>query len=68
MPRVRIIVDEYTLADRPKTYQRGAEIGVTDEEYENNKDKFEFLAPTTDRTIDAKTGQITEVVRKNSKP
>lgn len=65
MPRVRVIGESYTLADRPKTYPKGSEIGVTDEEYRANKDLLEFISPTTDRVINAE-GWSKDVVREDS--
>lgn len=66
MPRVEVI-GEYT-ASWGKRYLDGHQIGVTDEEYQANKDKLKFLSPTTDRSVDLTTGQVQEVARKDSKP
>ncbi|MFQ5574664.1 MAG: hypothetical protein ACE5E0_03450 [Terriglobia bacterium] len=66
MPRVQVKSKTYKLGKW--TFKQGNQIGVTDEEYRKNKDKLEFLAPTSDRRINKDTGRIEEVIRPDSKP
>ena len=66
MPRVEVTASNYK-ASWGKNYKKGEQFGITDEEYQENSKKLKFLSPTTDRTINIKTGRIEEVIRPDSK-